>query len=544
MADLSPEKIVEPISDEEPCGPDMEFEMDFGNLMAEVEGHLPDRYFSFDPSGVNFSDYFERIDGLLDKTRDVRLLAVLAQLRALNGDVDGVIEVLEAVHALLKGQWADVHPQYADYAMDREATLATLDNPPTMVLPMQHATLFRARRAGAITFRKWQLANGDVSPREDEERMDAGTIMNEIGDADADEMAAIVAKMERGRDALNGIRSVWMTEGDVETAPSYERLPEFFEGVIELFSRGTGAEAEAGPDPEGDDDAVVVGAGGLASVTVNLPTGDVATREAASDALFAAERYYAVQEPSSPVALLLREARAAANKSFAELVGEMLPSSASSAFFAFGKEPWFEVPLNDINHRNPAPSYDEDDNSGGSWESAGLDDEPTDNDEPQEAADDDGGWSSNTYGEGNDEASESAEDPPAEEAAADDGWSSNSYGEDSGEEAPQEPEPAVEEVAVESADSPPAEAQEAASQPSSAPPKFVANSRPEALALIEKALAYYRAAEPSSPVVLILEKALSLSTKNFIGLLREVLPDGHLKVKGSPAGDDNGGGWS
>ena len=403
MADLSPDKIIEPISDEEPCGPDMEFEMDFGNLMAEVEGHLPDRYFSFDPDGVNFSDYFKRIDELLDKTRDLRLLTLLAQLRALNGEVDSVIETLEAIQALLKERWADVHPQYADYAIDREATLSTLDNPPTMVLPLQHATLFRARRAGAITFRKWQVANGDVSAREGEEAPDGGTILSEIGDADADEMAAIIAKMERARDALNGIRTIWMSEGDFDTAPNFQRLPEFFEGVIELFSRGTGAET-ATESAEASEDASEDGGGYTSTtMTVNIPAGDVATREAAIDALFAAERYYALHEPSSPVVLLLREARAAANKTFAELVSELLPSSASAAYFVFGKEPWFEVPLNDINHRNPAPAYDDEDGSSdSSWEDAGLDEEPSDNDEPAE--DDGGGWSSNSYGESEDTA--------------------------------------------------------------------------------------------------------------------------------------------
>ena len=123
------------------------------------------------------------------------------------------------------------------------------------------------------------------------------------------------------------------------------------------------------------------------------------------------------------------------------------------------------------------------------------------------------------------ETAEAADETPAEEPAP------------SAEE--QAPEPVAEEAAAEEpvAESAPAE-------DTSTGPKFVANNRPEALALIEKVLSYYRTAEPSSPVALILERALAMSTKNFIGLMREVLPDGHLKDRVVPDAGSGGGGWS
>ena len=383
MADLSPEKIIEPLSDDQPCGPDldMEFDMDFMNFMAEVDGLIPTRYFSFDPGSLNFQDLFEQIDGFLDRTRDIRLLVPLAKLKILNGDLDGFIEAIVAMDALLKAHWADVHPQAAEFLELRTGQLSTLDDMPNSVLPLQHATLVRSRRAGAISLRKWQVANGDVNPREDEERLDGGTILSEIGEADAEEMSALIAKMELARDAINGIRTTCVSEGDFDSAPVFEKLPEALDEIIELLAKGTGADlGGAGAEAEGEGaDA----AGGAAGAYVQLPTGDVKTREDAIEALFQAERYYALHETSSPIVLLLREARSAANKTFAELVSELLPSSASAAFFSFGKEPWFEVPVNDISHRNPAPDYETDASSADdSWEAAGLDEEPTDNDQP------------------------------------------------------------------------------------------------------------------------------------------------------------------
>ena len=580
MADLSPDKIIEPISEDQPCGPDLDMEdMDFMTFMAELDGKMPTRYFSFDPASIDFSGIYEQIDGFLGKALDVRLLIPLAKLKILQGDIDGFIEAIEATHAVLKAHWSDVHP--ADDFIDlRMALLSTLDDMPTTVLPLQHATLFRSRRAGPITLRKWQLANGDVSPREDEEMVDGGTLLSEIGAADADEMKAIIEKMERGRDAINGVRTVCISEGDFESAPTYERLPPAFEAIIEMISKGTGADVDGEAAGEGDaaDGAAAGDVSTSGGVMVQMPTGDVATREDAIDALFAAERYYALYEPSSPNVLLLREARAAASKTFAELVSDLLPSSASEAFFAFGKGPWFEVSVNDINSRNPVPDYDGDseaeaetvESTSSAWEDAGLDDGPTSNDEP---ADD--GWGSDS----NDDGGVANDEPEASgEEATDDGWGSDSdssddassdateeataessddgWGSDTSDEEESTDESSAEEADdsddgwntssdsnEETDDAETAVEDDQAEEDSEAKPKFVANTRPEALALIEKVRAYYRVAEPSSPVALMLDRAVEMSTKNFIGLLREVLPEGHLKVKAVPEGGSSDSSW-
>jgi len=54
------------------------------------------------------------------------------------------------------------------------------------------------------------------------------------------------------------------------------------------------------------------------------------------------------------------------------------------------------------------------------------------------------------------------------------------------------------------------------------------------VALIEKVIAYYKVAEPTSPVPLLLERAIYLSSKNFMELLSEVLPRGALTKRESP----------
>ena len=47
---------------------------------------------------------------------------------------------------------------------------------------------------------------------------------------------------------------------------------------------------------------------------------------------------------------------------------------------------------------------------------------------------------------------------------------------------------------------------------------------------MESVIAYYRVAEPTSPVPLLVERAVALSSRSFMELLTEVLPEGSLKI--------------
>src|SRR5699024_4702113 len=108
------------------------------------------------------------------------------------------------------------------------------------------------------------------------------------------------------------------------------------------------------------------------SVATRLPAGAVADREQAVEAMHAAERYFALREPSSPVPVLLREAQAAAGKTFFELVNELMPDTAAAAAFVLGRDLSFGIHLSTLDARNPAPDYGADERGQLAAENAGL----------------------------------------------------------------------------------------------------------------------------------------------------------------------------
>jgi type VI secretion system protein ImpA len=58
----------------------------------------------------------------------------------------------------------------------------------------------------------------------------------------------------------------------------------------------------------------------------------------------------------------------------------------------------------------------------------------------------------------------------------------------------------------------------------------VADVRAQATALLEQVALYYRQAEPSSPIPLLIERARSLASRDFLSLLKDLLPEEALKT--------------
>src|SRR5262249_6982367 len=108
-----------PLSEGEPCGPDLDLggDADYMNFMARGEGVLPTTLLS-GPEGMAFyratTDFdaeFATIAPLLARTHDIRLLALLAKLLILNRDLAGFVGCVGVIDELLKQHWDAVHPQ-------------------------------------------------------------------------------------------------------------------------------------------------------------------------------------------------------------------------------------------------------------------------------------------------------------------------------------------------------------------------------------------------------------------------------------------------
>lgn len=474
MAGLNFAELTKPISAEEPCGPDLEDDLDFMNAMARLEVVLPTSYFrrdddgrqiAFDRTSIEFPAAFADLGKLLGRSRDLRVFVLAAKLTILNRDVPGFAASLSAMADLLGTYWDEMHPRAmdGDFVM-REVALQGLDELATVVLPLQHAPLFTSRRIGPFMFRSQLVASGETKLVDGEQHPDASTIQAALGDVDADELVAVLGRVNGARDALTRLRTNWLEKVGVDHPLSFPRLATLLDQIAAFLdaavARRVPGHQAAGPEP------VPASPQGLAANTVSFSPGSLSSILHVKDTLGACLGYFRKTEPSSPAVLLIGQAQQLIGKSLIEVIQIMFPDQVDKAVFEIGDQRRFRLPL----ERLPAP------------DGYGAESEyEADADESDGESSDEADSSYDSDAEAGDEApEEAAEKEPVVEAAA--------------------------EVALE-------------------PSAIVIGSRAEAVSAMRAVAAFYRQVEPSHPTPLLMDKACALAQHDFMSLLGNILPD-------------------
>jgi type VI secretion system protein ImpA len=354
MFDL--EMLTQPISDTDPCGPDLDADGDihYLNFFAGAEQVLPTSYFDvatstggrgrFDPKAVDFDSQFAAIAPLIARTRDLRLTVLLAKLCILNRDLAGFATSLEAVSFLLEHQWDSVHPrgEDGDYGY-RAVSVEAIDVLPTVVNPLQFLPLIENRRHGALTFRAYQAAKGQVTSSNDTV-IDLGDIDRIIGETDLDHLKATSAAFVNLASLLTRMQKTWRDRAEGGPSLSFEKLSGTI-GDISIWLKdivSTRDPTAIGPVADEDDQTEITMVSGGAQQTGSLA---LASSRQAAGALTAIARYFAVAEPSSPALLLVRQAREMVGKSFVEVVRMLIPDQADAAAVNIGRGEVFGLPI-------------------------------------------------------------------------------------------------------------------------------------------------------------------------------------------------------
>jgi type VI secretion system protein ImpA len=448
-----------PLSEAEPCGPDLDLggDADYMNFMARAEGVLPTTFFSgpegkpFDRSSIDFDAEFATISPLLARTHDLRLLVLLAKLLILNRDLAGFIGCVGVIDSLLKQHWDAVNPQAFDGDFGiRTAALESLDDLPVVVFPLQYTPLINHRRLGPITYRSWMISTGETKPREGEEIIEAAAIQSALNEEELDVLIGRRAQFHALSTALASIREICVDRVGADRAAKLERLPALADKIAALFegviARRDPSQASAKPEDAPDD--------GTQASTV--PAGAVASTRDVADALAAVAAYFARHEPSSPALLLVRQAEQLMGKSFLEVMRILMPNQVEQAAIQIGKEQVFDLPIERLS----------------------------------------------AFAEVTTETQYTLEDVAAEIEQT-------------------EASPQQEGVTDSEATN--------GGVTTAAPRRIEAKSRADAIRLLDQIGSYYRVAEPSSPVPFLTDRARSYAERDFLSLLKELLPQDAFK---------------
>lgn len=498
MATLNFADLAKPVSADDPCGPDPDADPDVMNVMARLEVALPTSYFRrddegrqvpFDRSAIDFPVAFGDLGKVLKQSRDLRGFVLAGKLSLLNRDIPGFAGCLGLIVSYLGDYWEEVYPRAedGDFIM-REVALQGLDENATIALPLQHAPLFMSKRLGPVVFRSQLVASGELRPGEDEQHPDAGGIAAALKEVEISDLTAMLGHVSAIRDAQSRLRAIWSERLGSDQAVTFPRLAGLIGQIITFLEAAVERKAPGGQGAAAIADAPAAGGGVAAApiVVAALPAGVCASVDEAQAALAGCLGYFRRVEPSSPAVLLIGQAQRLVGKSLIEVIQIMFPEHVDKAMLEIGDDTKYQLPLERLGG----------DGSGGE-DGSGDDDYTSDGDDESSSYDDEESSS--------DDEEESAEGDADEETADEEAQSEQSESEP-----PEETE---------------AEPKVSASAKAMLVSAITVASRAEAIARMKAVAGFYRHAEPSNPVPLLMDKACALAQQDFLSLLGDILPD-------------------
>jgi type VI secretion system protein ImpA len=316
------EALLAPLEDGSATGPDLAY--DAQRHVIETAFDAP---VSIDASGVveevaiaDWRPTVAAIEQQARRTKDVWLAVYMARAGARAGRFDWMEAGLGYLAGLVERHWPDVHPGLEEYGFQgRKGACDTLANFREFVGPLQTISLFAHTRHGSFSSNDLRrfLRGGDAEP-------DYGGFRAALADGGEAELRAIVPRLDAIEAAVRRTDAVLVAEAGTESGTNFNALYEAL-SAIRTAIHAFAPQATVNEEKEHPEALAEVSAG--TERVVNPAIAGVRTRDEVRRALALIVDYYRVQEPCSPVPLLLTRAQAWVDYSFLDVLGDIAPGA-------------------------------------------------------------------------------------------------------------------------------------------------------------------------------------------------------------------------
>ena len=330
------DKLLEPISADQPCGPDLFYDPRFEELETLLKGK-PEVEIGSIVKPAEAPDWVELRDRAIDFLRASKHLrpAVLLSCSWMKLDgLPGFLDGLKLVHALVEKYWTSVHPQLdpedKNDPQQRLNILKGLTSPRgsesgwLQILDyLHHVPLCRPKGVPPITLEIiLNAAEGrPPGPEDSGKALTTAAIATQVRSSDLNEVTRFHALAKQCREELMGLDSFLSTTLGAAGTISFEELERVLQQIEKALAGfipdETGETAQAGE--------AIGAAGAAAGFSIS---GSVRSRDDVLRAIDSVCAYYRQVEPGSPVPLILQRARKLATMDFVQAMQELNLASA------------------------------------------------------------------------------------------------------------------------------------------------------------------------------------------------------------------------
>ncbi|USN99058.1 MAG: type VI secretion system protein TssA [Phycisphaeraceae bacterium] len=358
MALIDIEKLLGEISPDEPCGPDLEYDGDFIALMHDAEGRppklTPDGQLVEEGEDPNWRDVRNRCVAMFDRTVDLRVGLVLVNALMCDAGMAGLRDGLELLKTMCERHWDHLHPQL-DPDDDNDPTMrmnlvsafaapiGADGDPRRFQQRLREVPLAESRQLGRFNLRDLLIAAGEITPPAGAASVpNEGLIDGAFQDTDGDGLKE-TGKAAEACVELSKALDKWITS-KVGASQACDLSP-WHNALGDLHKRLTQRIEARFPGETTQEDAAPAGGPPSADGAGAPLTGAINSRDDVIRALQKVLEYYARQEPSSPIPLLVRRAQRMVTMNFVDIIRELSPGALDQIRVIGGDESMSAAPV-------------------------------------------------------------------------------------------------------------------------------------------------------------------------------------------------------
>ncbi|NOR19507.1 MAG: hypothetical protein GQ538_05405, partial [Xanthomonadales bacterium] len=214
---LSAKELIQPVSDDLPCGEDLEYDAAFQQMETMLQSKSEQEFGDtvIPGSGPDWKGVGKQAVDLLKRTRDLRVLSYAAISQLHTDGLGAFRDALEALNACLETYWDIIYPELDaednNDATMRFNTLQILNDHQMVGEGLEHTPLVVLKGIGGFSLHDIDLSEGKISAASDEDVQDIAIIQGAFGDADAGDLAALGAAIGGSMEQLNRTAELWGT---------------------------------------------------------------------------------------------------------------------------------------------------------------------------------------------------------------------------------------------------------------------------------------------------------------------------------------------
>ncbi|RYF35353.1 MAG: type VI secretion system protein TssA [Comamonadaceae bacterium] len=338
------EALQTPISEDSPCGDDLEYDPAFTALESAAQGK-PEQQFgdtvipAVEPEWRAVSD---QAQALLRRAKDVRPAVLLLRASTRQQGVVGFAAGLQLLTGLLDGFWDGIHPKL-DADDDNDPTmrlnaLAPLTDEAMVLRDLYDAQVGVARGVGPIRVRDIAIANNALTAASGDPTYSSAQIQGALEEIHGDRPETLQTLM-RLRGAVADLQKLLSERTGRDDAVDFGKLRAIAAVLHKAASAVAGASASAADEPEDTATAEAGDAEGPAAARPAAARGEIQSRQDALQMLDRVIRYLEQTEPGNPAPLLIERAKKLIGVSFFEIMNNLAPGAIDSIETVTGPRP-------------------------------------------------------------------------------------------------------------------------------------------------------------------------------------------------------------